>query len=172
MGNTFVAGIAFGRIWPTGNPLNLLNAPENAELRAFFLELVKLRQVGRSWLEFGYLQRPVKFAAEVPDVPIKDPKGRDSSIKAVLDSAWINEEGALAFVFVNVSEQEQSFTWRADLAKYEIAPAEVYTVKRLMPDGTRKLLGSLETGRDAVLERSETMPAHSALVVEVTVGAY
>jgi len=172
LGNTFVAGLAFGRIWPTGNPLNLLDAEGNEELRGFFTELLKLRQSARSWLEFGYLQREVKFASEVPDLPILDPKGRDSSIKAVLDSAWINEDGALAFVFVNVSDEEQSFTWRADLATYEIAPAEVYTSKRLMPDGTRQGLGSLEVGRDAALERTESMPAHSALVVEVTVGAY
>lgn len=172
IGNTFVAGIAFGRIWPTDNPLNLLKSPENTELRAFFTELVKLRQVARNWLEFGHLQREVKFTTEIPELPIKDPKDRDSSMKAVLHSAWIDEDGALAFVFVNVSEQEQSFTWRADLARYEIAPAEVYSIRRLMPDGTRQSLGNLETGQHAILERTEAMPPHSALVLEVTVAGY
>ncbi|MCD6360190.1 MAG: hypothetical protein J7M38_04935 [Armatimonadetes bacterium] len=172
IGNTFVSGLVFGRLWPTGNPMNLLDAEGNEELRAFFTDLVGLRRVARRWLEFGYLQRPVRFAEPIPDVPIKDPKGRDSSIKAVLDSAWIDEEGALAFVFVNVSEEEQTFTWRADLATYEIAPAEVYHIRRILPDGSREMLGSFETGRNAVLEREETAPAHSALVLEVAVGAY
>ena len=169
MGNTFVAGLAFGRIWPTGNPQNLLGSDENAELRAYFTELINLRRAGRNWLEYGSLQRPVKFATDIPDVFILDPKGRDSSIKAVLDSAWIDEDGALAFVFVNVSEEEQRFSWTADMTRYEIPGAEVYVVSRLLPDGTLQEIANLET---MTVAREETMPAHSVLFYRVTAGAY
>jgi hypothetical protein len=41
-----------------------------------------------------------------------------------------------------------------------------------MPDGTRQSLGNLETGQQAILERTEAMPPHSALVLEVTVAGY
>jgi len=169
LGNTFVAGLSFGRIWPTGNPLNLLSSPENEELRGFFTDLVKLRRVGRSWLEYGYLQRPVTFTTAIPDVFIIDSKKRDSSIKAVLDSAWINEEETLAFVFVNISEEEQTFGWKADLTRYEIPDAEVYVMNQLLPDGSKKPAGSLET---VMIDRTETMTPHSSLMFEVTVGGY
>ena len=172
IGNTLVSGMTFGRIWPTGNPKNLLGSPENDELRAFFLDCVGIRRAGRNWLGYGYLQRPVKLLSAIPDVPIKDPKGRDSSIKAVLDSAWVDADGKLAFLFVSVSEQEQKFSWQADLARHEISPAEVYRLARVMPDGSRAGATSFETGRDSILKREEAMPAHSVLMIEVSVGAY
>ncbi len=77
-GNTLVAGMAFGRIWPTGNPVNLITSEGNEAKRAYLQECVDLRQAARDWLEFGYLQRPVQMLTEIPDVPIMDPKKRPS----------------------------------------------------------------------------------------------
>ncbi|MGI5817791.1 MAG: DUF6259 domain-containing protein [Armatimonadota bacterium] len=168
-GNTLVAGMAFGRIWPTGNEANLINSPGNEDKRAYLQACVDLRQAARDWLEFGYLQRPVQMLTEIPDVPIDDPKGRPSSIKAVLDSAWINEDGALAFVFTNVSEEPQQFQWQADLTRYEIAPAEVYRIRRIMPDAERRSVAEIEMPR---ITRTETLDAHEIAIYEVTVGAY
>jgi hypothetical protein len=168
-GNTLVAGMAFGRIWPTGNPVNLLTAEGNEAKRAYLQKCVDLRQAARDYLEFGYLQRPVQMLTEIPEVPILDPKKRPSSIDAVLDSAWINEEGSLAFVFTNVSEEEQSFEWRADLTRYEIAPAEVYRIRRITPDGERESIAEIELPR---IERTETLQAHDIVIYEVSVGAY
>lgn len=168
-GNTLVAGMAFGRIWPTGNPVNLITSEGNEAKRAYLQECVDLRQAAREWLEFGYLQRPVQMLTEIPDVPIMDPKKRPSSIKAVLHSSWINEEGSLAFVFTNVSEDEQSFDWRADLTRYEIAPAEVYRIQRITPDGERESVAEIELPR---IERTETLAAHEIAIYEVAVGAY
>ncbi len=167
--NTLVSGMSFGRFWPTGNELNLIGSPGNEEFARFFKECLGLRRAGKSWFEFGYLQRPIKFGAEIPDVPIKDPKGRDSSIKAVLASSWINSDGELAFVFANVSADEQKFTWTADMTRHEIPGAEVYVVSRLMPDGAFEEIASLET---MTVAREETMLAHSVLCYRVTAGAY
>ncbi len=169
MANTFVSGMSFGRFWPTGNPQNLISSPGNEEFARFFKECLGLRRAGRSWMEFGYLQRPVKFAAAIPGVPIKDPKGRDSSMRAVLSSAWINSDEELAFVFANVSEDEQRFSWSADMTRYEIPGAEVYVVSRVLPDGTLREIASLEK---MMVAREETMPPHSVLFYRVTVGAY
>jgi hypothetical protein len=168
-GNTLVAGMAFGRIWPTGNPVNLITSPGNEAKRAYLQECVDLRQAARDYLEFGYLQRPVQMLTEIPKVPILDPKKRPSSIDAVLDSAWINEEGSLAFVFTNVSEEEQSFEWRADLTRYEIAPAEVYRIHRIMPDGERQSVAEIERPQ---IQREETLAAHEIVIYEVSIGAY
>lgn len=168
-GNTLVSGMAFGRIWPTNNEANLITAPGNEAKRAYLKACVDLRQAAREWLEFGYLQRPVQMLTEIPDVPIDDPKGRPSSIKAVLDSAWIDEAGSLAFVFTNVSEEPQQFEWHADLTRYEIAPAEVYRIRRIMPDGTRRSAAEIEVPR---ITRTETLDPHEIAIYEVSVGAY
>jgi hypothetical protein len=168
-GNTFVAGMAFGRIWPTGNALNMIDSPGNEAKRAYLQECVDLRQAARDYIEFGYLQRPVQMVTPIPDVPILDPKGRPSSMKAVLDSAWINSEGSLAFVFTNISEEERQFQWSADLTRYEIAPAEVYRIRRIMPDGSRQSAAEIEVPR---IQRTETLAPHAIVVYEVTVGAY
>jgi len=168
-GNTLVSGIAFGRIWPTGNPDNLIDSPGNEAKREYFLKCVNLRRAARKWMEFGYLQRPVTVLSEIPEVFIKDPKGRDSSIAAVLHSSWIAADGSLAFIFTNVSEEPQELRWEADLSRYEIAPAEVYRVNRLMPDGSRRSVGQLER---AVIERTEALQPHDVVLYEVTVGAY
>jgi len=168
-GNTFVSGMAFGRIWPTGNPLNLLTAEGMEGRRAYLQEAVDLRQAARDYLEFGYLQRPVQMLSAIPEVPITDPKERPSTIKAVLDSAWMSSEGSLAFVFTNVSEEPQEFEWRADLTRYEIAPAEVYRIARIMPDGTRASAAEIELPE---IKRTETLEPHAIVVYEVTVGAY
>ncbi len=169
MGNTFVSGMSFGRFWPTGNELNLISSPGNEEFARFFKECLGLRRAGRSWMEFGYLQRPVKFTIALPDVPIKDPKGRDSSMSAVLSSAWINSDEELAFVFANVSDSEQRFNWSADMTRYEVPGAEVYVVSRLLPDGTLREIASLEK---LTVAREETMPPHSVLFYRLTAGAY
>ena len=168
-GNTLVAGMAFGRIWPTGNEQNLITSPGNEAKRAYLQEAVDLRQAARDYLEFGYLQRPVQMLTAIPEVPIADPKGRPSSIRAVLDSAWINEAGSLAFLFTNVSEEPQQFEWRADLARYEIPPAEVYRIARIMPDGERASVGEIERPE---IVRTETLEPHAIVIYEVTVGAY
>jgi hypothetical protein len=168
-GNTLVAGMAFGRIWPTGNPMNLLIAEGNEAKREYLQKCVDLRQAAREWLEFGYLQRPVQMLTEIPDVPILDPKKRPSSIKAVLHSSWINEGGSLAFVFTNVSDEEQSFDWSADLTRYEIAPAEVYRIQQITPDGERESIAEIELPR---IERTETLDPHAIVIYEVSVGAY
>ena len=168
-GNTLVAGMAFGRIWPTGNDQNLITSPGNEDKRAYLQECVDLRQAARDYLEFGYLQRPVQMLTAIPDVPIMDPKGRPSSMKAVLDSAWISSEGSLAFLFTNVSEEQQQFEWQADLTRYEIAPAEVYRIHRIMPDGERQSVGEIERPE---IQRTETLAPHAIVLYEVTVGAY
>ncbi len=168
-GNTFVSGLAFARFWPTGNPANLITSPGNEDKREYFQTCLDLRREGRKWFEFGYLQRPVAVLSEVPAVPIKDPKGRDSTIDALLHSSWLASDGSLAFLFTNVSEEPLEVSWLADLSRYEIAPAEVYRVRRLMPDGTRRSVAELETTR---LERSEALEPHAVVVYEVTVGAY
>lgn len=168
-GNTLVAGMAFGRIWPTNNEANMIDSPGNEDKRAYLQECVDLRRAAREYLEFGYLQRPVRMLTEIPDVPILDPKDRPSSIKAVLDSAWISEEGSLAFVFTNVSAQPQQFQWHADLMRYEIAPAEVYRIHRIMPDGSRQSVAEIEVTQ---INRTETLEPRSIVIYEVSVGAY
>ncbi len=168
-GNTLVAGMAFGRIWPTGNPMNLLTAEGNEDKRDYLQACVDLRQAARDWLEFGYLQRPVQMLTDIPDVPIMDPKKRPSSIKAVLDSAWIDEAGSLAFLFTNVSEDEQQFEWQADLTRYEIAPAEVYRIRRIMPDGSRQSVAEIEVPQ---INRTESLAPHEIVIYEVSIGAY
>ena len=168
-GNTLVAGIAFGRIWPTGNDQNLITSPGNEGKRAYLQECVDLRQTARDYLEFGYLQRPVQMLTAIPEVPITDPKGRDSSISVVLHSSWISPEGSLAFVFTNVSEEAQEFEWSADLTRYEIAPAEVYRIARIMPDGKRASAAEIERPE---ITRTETLEPHAIVMYEVTVGAY
>ena len=72
-------------------------------------------------------------------------------------------------IFTNVSTQPLAVTWQADLSRYEIADAEVYDLRQIMPDGGKKAVGQLET---RLLKRTETMEPHSALVYQVTVGAY
>ncbi|MGD9494818.1 MAG: DUF6259 domain-containing protein [Armatimonadota bacterium] len=168
-GNTFISGLAFGRIWPTGNPHNLITSPGNEEERDYFQACLNLRRAGRKWFEFGYLQRPVTVLTEIPTVPMKDPKGRDSAIDALLHSAWIASDGSLAFAFTNVSEEPLRVRWLADLLRYEIAPAEVYCVQRVLPDGTRRSVAKLETSK---LERTETLAPHAVILYEVTMGAY
>ena len=137
--------------------------------RAYLQECVNVREAARDYLEFGYLQRPVQVLSEIPDVPIMDPKKRPSSIKAVLHSSWINEEGSLAFVFTNVSEQVQQIEWQADLTRYEIAPAEVYRIQRIMPDGARQSIAEIELPR---IERTDRLQPHEIAIYEVSVGAY
>jgi len=168
-GNTLVSGMAFGRIWPTGNPMNLLTAPGNEEKRAYLQACVDLREAAREWLEFGYLQRPVQMLTEISEVPIDDPKGRPGSIRAVLHSAWIDEAGALAFVFTNVSDEPQQFEWQADLTRYEITPAEGYRIRRILSGGERRSVGEIEVPR---ITRTETLDRHEIVIYEVTVGAY
>ena len=72
-------------------------------------------------------------------------------------------------MFANVSEDEQRFSWSADMTRYEIPGAEVYVVSRLLPDGTLREIASLEK---MMVAREETMPPHSVLFYRVTVGAY
>ena len=168
-GNTFISGLAFARFWPTGNPQNLITSPGNEERRAYFMTCLDLRRGGRKWFTYGYLQRPVKVLSEMPMVPIKDPKGRDSEIQAVLHSSWLAKDGSLAFVFTNVSEEPVELSWLADLSHYEIAPAEVYRVQRVLPDGTRRRAAELETVK---WEMTETLAPHAVVLYEVTVGAY
>ncbi len=168
-GNTFVSGMQFARIWPTGNRDRWLNSPAMKRFGDYFRLVVNLRRAAKKFLEFGYLQRPVKYLTEVPDLTATDAKGRDMKIKAVLDSAWRASDDSLGFVFTNISDEEQAFTWQADLSRYEIADAEVYDVKQIAPTATRTTVARLET---TLLKRSETMPPHSAVVYEVTVGAY
>ncbi len=168
-GNTFVSGLAFARFWPTGNPQNLITSPGNEERRAYFETCLGLRREGRKWFEFGYLQRPVKVLSEIPMIPIKDPKGRDSQIDAVLHSSWLARDGSLGFVFTNVSEEPVEVSWLADLSRYEIAPAEVYRVQRVFPDGTRRRVAELERVR---WEMTEALAPHAVVLYEVTVGAY
>ncbi len=168
-GNTLVAGMAFGRIWPTGNPVNLITSEGNEAKREYLQTCVDLRQAAREYLEFGYLQRPAQVLTQIPDVPIRDPKKRPSSIKAMLHSSWISDAGSLAFVFTNVSEEPIQFDWRADLTRYEIAPAEVYRIQRIMPDGERQSVAEIELPR---IERTETLDPHAIVIYEVSVGAY
>ncbi|MEA3401352.1 MAG: DUF6259 domain-containing protein [Armatimonadota bacterium] len=167
MGNTLVSGMAFGRIWPTGNPQNLLSSPGNEAKKQYFITCVDLRCAARKFLEFGYLQRPVRIPAYIPQVPIDDPKGRPSAIDAVLHSSWRASDGSLGFVFTNVSEEVQEFDWVADLSTYEIAPAEVYRVQRILPDGTRRKVADLQM---PTLQRSEELQPHDVMVYEVTVA--
>jgi len=127
------------------------------------------RRAAKKFLEFGYLQRPVKYLSGVPDLTATDAKDRDMKIKAVLDSAWRASDDSLGFVFTNISDEEQAFTWQADLSRYEIDDAEVYDVKQIMPGEKSAAVARLET---TLLERSETMAPHSVVVYQVTVGAY
>lgn len=168
-GNTFVSGIAFGRFWPTGNPQNLISSPGNEDRREYFLTCLNLRREGRKWFTDGYLQRPIRVLSPIPMVPIKDGKGRDSEIQAVLHSSWLAPDGSLAFVLTNVSEAPVEVHWAADLSRYEIAAAEVYRVARVLPDGTRQRVAELETVK---LDRTETLEPHAVVLYEVTVGAY
>lgn len=168
-GNTFVSGLAFGRFWPTGNPQNLVTSPGNEDKREYFMTCLKLRREGRKWFTFGYLQRPARILSPIPTVPIKDPKGRDSEIPAVLHSSWLAPDGSLAFVLTNVSEAPVEVYWSADLSHYEIAAAEVYRVAQVLPDGARRRVAELETVK---LDRTETLEPHAVVLYEVTVGAY
>jgi len=168
-GNTFISGLAFARFWPTGNPQNLITSPGNEERRDYFMTCLNLRREGRKWFTFGYLQRPARILSPIPTVPIKDPKGRDAEIQAVLHSSWLGSDGTLAFVLTNVSEAPVEVHWTADLSRYEIAPAEVYRVARVLPDATRQRVAELETVK---LDRTETLEPHAVVLYEVTVGAY
>ena len=86
---------------------------------------------------------------------------------AVLHSAWASPHDSLAFVFTNISEQEQQFRWQADLSRYELAPAGVYRLSRLLRSGDRQPLAVLH---DALLTRTEILSPYSALVLEVRPG--
>ncbi len=171
-GNTFVSGIQFARIWPSGNEEHWLGSPTYAEQADYFKTVVDLRRAARGFLEYGWLQRPVKITTEVPQITINAHMGskvREFEIPALLASAWASHDGDLAFIFTNVSTQPLAVTWQADLSRYEIADAEVYDLRQIMPDGGKKAVGQLET---RLLKRTETMEPHSAVVYEVTVGTY
>lgn len=163
-GNTFVSGIQFARLWPTPAESRWLTAPEYAEQLKYFKLVVDLRRAAKEYLEFGWLQRPVKFLSEVPQLSMTDAKNREMKIAAVLDSAWASHDGKLAFVLTNVSDGPQTIEWKADLSRYEIAKDKAYSVCRVMPTSRR---GEVPRIAGAMLRRTDHLPAHSALVLEV-----
>lgn len=163
-GNTFVSGMQFGRIWPTGNAADWMSAPGMAEQRAYLQQLLGLRRTARKFLEFGWLQRPVKMLNEIPQLTLLDDKRRQMQAPAVLATAWAAHDGTIGFVFCNTSTDAQPVRWQADLARHEIAKKGQYRLTMLLADGTRKAEGEL---RGTLLERAETMPPHSAFVLEV-----
>jgi len=163
-GNTFVSGVQFARLWPTGNPANVLTAPDLGDVRAYFQQVVGLRRAARKFLTYGWLQRPVRFLSEVPELTVTDPKNRPMKIAAVLATAWAAYDGTLGFVFTNISAQPQTVQWRADLSHHEIKPGQRYALTFLRADSRREAAGEV-TGQ--LLQRTERMPAHSAFVLEV-----
>jgi len=166
-GNTFISGMQFARIWPTDNEDNWLSSPRLAEQAEYFRTLVDLRRAARKFVELGWLQRPVKYAETMPQMMISAAMGsktREFEVPCVLDSAWASHDGELAFVLTNTSAAERSFSWSADLATYEIADADGYSLSQIKPDGSVEEIGAIE---GKVLARTETMPAHSTVVYRV-----
>lgn len=162
-GNTFVSGIQFARLWPTPAEKNWITASRFAEQFRYFRRLVALRRTAHAYLEFGWLQRPVRLRTNVPVVPLLDAKGRDMTVPVVLHSAWASHAGTLAFVFTNIGDRLQQVEWQADLSRYEIARSRAYVLYRLEPDRRREPVGTL---RGTLLTRTDSLPPHSAFILE------
>jgi hypothetical protein len=116
MGQSLVFGEQLGWIAPA-------IVDEHPDTAAYLRRCARMRQKLRAYLACGYMARPPQVTGDIPDVtadwawsgewPVTD--------SALQRAAWRAEDGSVAFVFANTTENPLPFAWHFDVAQYGLA---------------------------------------------------
>ncbi|MCE5308574.1 MAG: DUF6259 domain-containing protein [Acidobacteriales bacterium] len=138
--------------------------PEHRRKAEYFRECARYRVAAKKYVTYGRLLTPVRPVNQVPTFT-DDNFGwwRKHRGKAPLAEGrlWQAEDGKLAVLLANYSDQEIPFTWRVDPARYGVKGG-AYTLTSLAPEGTAAL--GAATG---VIERTEKLAPRQLRVVEI-----
>lgn len=159
-------------VW--GQQLTLANfipqlLTERKEEISFLLQLARLRQQFRKYLQDGSLLAPLPFEPPYAEVPLSRlsiyagqqdvVKEYQATIPLLLGSAWLSQDRQLAVAVVNISDQSQPVSFRMQQDKYPIPPSgALYR----MDGDHRKQIGSWRDGIADV--RADMHPASACLI--------
>ena len=121
--------LVFGEQLGWINPGIVDDHPDTA---AYLRRCARVRRALLPYLSRGYMARPPKVSGDIPDVTA-DWAWRDNWMvtdSALQRGAWRAEDGSVAFVFANTTEEPVSFTWHFDAAQYDL-PASALTSRRV-----------------------------------------
>jgi len=139
IGQSLVWGEQLGWINPA-----ILDRKQTAE---FLRAAARVRHALLPFLSWGRMARPPELRGEIPDVTAdwawrKDWKITDSAVQR---GAWQAEDGRVAFIFANVSDDDVQCTWHLEPAAYELAD-KLLTVAPSSSDASpRSIRGTTDT---------------------------
>ncbi|MEN6600766.1 MAG: hypothetical protein ABFD86_00005, partial [Bryobacteraceae bacterium] len=138
--------------------------PEHAEKAAYFRQCARYRVAAKKYLTYGRLIAPIESSTSIPQFT-NDQFGWNQKHRGTAPLAegrlWQAEDGKLAVLLANYSDNEIPFTWRVDPAEYGLKGG-AYTLASLAPEGTQALGGA--TG---VIQHTEKLGPRQLRVIEI-----
>jgi hypothetical protein len=134
---------------------------------AFLRRMARLRYALRDYLARGEMARPPVLKGHIPTVTADWQcwGKRMVTTPAILSGAWRAEDGRLAVVFVNVSDDEQSAELDLDSNRYGLAESPYLTVTPRTESG----LGE-SVREERRFQRTIHLKLHDALALEIRAG--
>ena len=141
--------------------------PEHKEMVDFLGRLVAYyrQEVGRKFLCYGQLMRPLAFREPSP-LPLVsyEAEGRTVGQPALLSGVFRTQDEELGVFIVNIGADEISFASDAELTNYGLAAGAAVDIEILSPEGTVRPYAQAVTGKIALRGR---LPAHHVTMFRV-----
>jgi len=144
-------------------PLSLFQ-PEHRDKAEYFRECARYRVAARKYLTYGRLLTPLRPLNRVPTFTDENfgwSRKHRGTAPLAEGRLWQAEDGKLAVILANYSDQEIPFTWRVDPSCYGLK-AEAYALGWLAPEGAG-VLGAAK----GVIERTEKLAPRQLRVIEI-----